>query len=111
MRGDCMANRTSDKQLNIRLTLKEYERLQQLADLHGLNVPQYAKRKLKNVKMKTPLLDRSVGHEIRTELRRTGVNMNQVAKSLNSQENPSQWHLEALRDIREDIKKLWQLFS
>ena len=106
-----MSNRIADKQLNIRLTNEEYGRIKALSDLQGMNVPQYAKRKLKNVRMQVPLVDRTTGLEIQAELRRIGVNLNQVSKSLNSGKDPSKGYLEALNIMREDLKKIWQSFS
>ncbi len=106
-----MSNRIADKQLNIRLTNEEYGRIKALSDLQGMNVPQYAKRKLKNVRMQAPLVDRTTGLEIQAKLRRIGVNLNQVSKSLNSGKSPSKGHLKALNIMREDLKKIWQSFS
>lgn len=101
-------NRKDDKQINFRVSEKEYQRLEQIANNHGMTVPTFCKNKAQGAKMKAPLIDRQGALQIATELRRIGVNANQIAKHLNSGEKVSEGQINALQ---KELSDIWQQLS
>lgn len=99
------ANRKDDKQINFRVSEKEYQRLEQMADNLGITVPMFCKKKAQGAKMKSPLIDRQGALKIASELRRIGVNANQIAKHLNSGGNASEGQINALH---KELNDIWQ---
>jgi len=70
-----------------------------------MSVPMFCKKKAQGARMKAPLIDRQGALQIASELRRIGVNVNQIAKHLNSGENASEGQINALQGELNDI---WQ---
>ena len=99
------ANRKESKQINFRVSEQEYQRLEQMANNVGMSVPMFCKKKAQGAKMKAPLIDRQGAIQIASELRRIGVNVNQIAKHLNSSLNISKEQINALQGELNDI---WQ---
>ena len=99
------ANRKESKQINFRVSEQEYQRLEQMANNVGMSVPMFCKKKAQGAKMKAPLIDRQGAIQIASELRRIGVNVNQIAKHLNSGLNISKEQINALQGELNDI---WQ---
>jgi len=99
------ANRKESKQINFRVSEQEYQRLEQMANNVGMSVPMFCKKKAQGAKMKAPLIDRQGAIQIASELRRIGVNVNQIAKHLNSGLNISKGQINALQGELNDI---WQ---
>ena len=77
------SNRKENRQINIRVSEEEYQRLFLMANDLGMNVASFCKSKVLKIKTKTPKVDREAGLAIANELRRIGVNLNQVAKGVN----------------------------
>lgn len=100
-----VSNRKDDKQINFRVSEKEYQRLEQMADNLGITVPMFCKKKAQGAKMKSPLIDRQGALKIASELRRIGVNANQIAKHLNSGGNASEGQINALH---KELNEIWQ---
>ena len=97
------ANRTENKQINFRVSEQEYQRLEQIANNLGMTVPTFCKKKAQGSKMKSPKIDRQGAIQIASELRRIGVNVNQMAKYLNSGESASERQIKALQKELNDI--------
>ena len=77
----------------------------------GMSVSAFCKSKAKGSRMKSPLIDREGALKFASELRKIGVNVNQIAKHINSDKSLSKGRLNALEGIREELNKLWQLFN
>lgn len=102
------ANRKESKQINFRVSEQEYQRLEQMASNLGMTVPTFCKKKAQGAKMKAPLIDRQGALQIASELRRIGVNVNQIAKHLNSEGKVSEGQINALQ---KELNDLWQQLS
>lgn len=102
------ANRKDDRQINFRVSEQEYLKLEQMAQTLGMSVPAFCKAKAQGVRLVTPKIDRAGALEMASELRKIGVNINQIAKQLNSGENCSESHLEALGGIRKGLGLIWR---
>lgn len=108
-------NRKRDKQLNLRLSFEEYEQIKNDAAQLGITVGAYIRKVVldapiprqsarKKVTVEIEALTKILGH-----LGKVGSNLNQIAKATNSnipyQERHLQSQLEALQNIRKDIKQ------
>lgn len=102
------ANRKDDRQINFRVSEQEYLKLEQMAQTLGMSVPAFCKAKAQGVRLVTPKIDRAGALEMASELRKIGVNVNQIAKQLNSGENHSESHLEVLGGIRKGLGLIWR---
>lgn len=102
------ANRKDNRQINFRVSEHEYQRLEQMANNVGMSVPMFCKKKAQGARMKAPLIDRQGALQIASELRRIGVNVNQIAKHLNSGENASKGQIDALQ---KELNNIWQQLS
>lgn len=102
------ANRKESKQINFRVSDEEYQRLQVMADNVGMTVPAFCKAKAQGARLKAPKVDRQGAMKIATELRRIGVNMNQIAKQANKGDKPLQSDLKA---VQEELDDIWQLLK
>lgn len=102
------ANRAENKQINFRVSEKEYKKLEQMANNFGMSVPAFCKSKAQGARMKSPKIDREGAFKMVSELRRIGVNVNQMAKHLNSGGNASEGQIKGLR---KELRELWQLFN
>lgn len=101
-------NRKESKQINFRVSEEEYQRLEQMATNLGMTVPMFCKQKSKGARMKAPKVDRQGAIQIASELRRIGINVNQVAKHLNSGGNVSEGQINALQ---KELGSIWQLLN
>lgn len=73
-----------------------------------MSVPMFCKKKAQGARMKAPLIDRQGAIQIASELRKMGVNVNQIAKHLNSGENASEGQINALQ---KELNDIWQQLS
>lgn len=87
---------------------QEYQRLEQMANNVGMSVPMFCKKKAQGARMKAPLIDRQGAIQIASELRKMGVNVNQIAKHLNSGGNASEGQINALQ---KELSDIWQQLS
>lgn len=87
---------------------QEYQRLEQMANNVGMSVPMFCKKKAQGARMKAPLIDRQGAIQIASELRKIGVNVNQIAKHLNSGGNASEGQINALQ---RELNDIWQQLS
>lgn len=87
---------------------QEYQRLEQMANNVGMSVPMFCKKKAQGARMKAPLIDRQGAIQIASELRKMGVNVNQIAKHLNSGGNASEGQINALQ---KELNDIWQQLS
>jgi len=77
-------NRKENRQINIRVSEDEYERLSAMANDLGISVAHFCKNKVLGIKTKAPKINREAGMGIARELRKIGVNLNQIAKGVNT---------------------------
>jgi len=82
-KNNTSSNRKENRQINIRVSEDEYERLSIMANDLGISVSHFCKDKVLGIKTKTPKINRETGMEITRELRKIGVNINQIAKGVN----------------------------
>ena len=75
-----MKKRSEDKQVNFRISQEEYVRLKQMADDAGMSVSGFVKNKALGIKTRHPKIAKQEALKIASELRKIGVNLNQVAK-------------------------------
>jgi len=87
---------------------EEFEKLEGMAAQLGMSVPAFCKAKAQGVKMKAPKIDREGAFQIASELRKIGVNINQIAKHLNTSQNVSE---EQINVLQKELSELWQLFN
>lgn len=73
-----------------------------------MSVPMFCKKKAQGARMKAPLIDRQGAIQIASELRKMGVNVNQIAKHLNSGGNASEGQINALQ---KELSDIWQQLS
>lgn len=73
-----------------------------------MSVPMFCKKKAQGARMKAPLIDRQGAIQIALELRKMGVNVNQIAKHLNSGGNASKGQINALQ---RELNDIWQQLS
>ena len=102
------ANRVDSKQISFRVSEQEYEKIKYMAEQKNISVAAYSKAKVQGIRLKQPLVDKEGAVLIARELRRIGVNVNQIAKVLNSGENANMSEIEGLQ---EELTKVWQQFK
>lgn len=102
------ANRRENRQINFRVSEQEYERLKEMANRVGMSLSAFCKAKAKGSKMKSPKIDREGALKIASELRRIGVNVNQISKRFNSGENVSMGRINALE---KELNGIWQVLN
>lgn len=93
-------NRLRTKQMNIRVTDEEYEKISDRAEYCNLSVSDYVRKQAVDgaiIKMETVDIK-----ELSTELNKIGVNINQIAKHVNEKGGSYD---------REDMNSLVQEFS
>lgn len=103
-----MVNRKEEKQISFRVSQEEFNRLKSMADQFGMSVPAFCKSKAKGSKMTAPKIDREGAFKIASELKKIGINVNQIAKHLNSGENVSEGQINALQ---KELSDIWQLLN
>nr|WP_186673939.1 plasmid mobilization relaxosome protein MobC [Sporosarcina sp. BP05] len=110
-----MVNRKESRQVNFRVNDLEYERLEQMAKIVGMTVPNFCKKKAQGAKMRSPQIDGDGAKEISRQLRAIGSNVNQLAKGVNAGNSDSDVELRAingdLQAINKELEAIWQLFS
>ena len=104
-------NKTSQdkqtKRLNFRLTMLEYEKLQQSANTYGLTVSSYAKQLALKSNLRKPYFPAHETQKIILELARQGSNLNQIARNLNQGAPLEPKMLHTLTQIQEVQRQLW----
>lgn len=108
-------NRKENKQIKFRVTSEEFERLKQMADMNNMSVPKLAKLRAQNTLIKPPAIDRQGAIEIAKAMRPVGVNINQIAKQINENnemnEQLANALLQELNSFRNELNEIWQLLS
>ncbi len=102
-------NRKENKQINFRVTDEEYKRLEEIANNVGLSVPMFCKLKAQGSKIKSPLINREGAIQIASELRKIGVNVNQIAKFYNNGGNCD--YKSDIDPLVKELNNLWQLLN
>jgi len=69
---------------NIRLTLAEHEHIRSQADAAGVDVAEYLRRRALGYTVPAAASRRGIEPALLSELNRIGVNINQIARNLNS---------------------------
>ena len=104
--------RKDNRQIKFRVNENEYLYLSAMADQSGMSMAQFAKGAVLGMKYRAPKVDREGAIQIANELRKHGVNLNQVAKACNSSQLLYKSDLEAIQKQLADIEKgligLWE---
>ncbi len=104
--------RKDNRQIKFRVNENEYLYLSAMADQSGMSMAQFAKGAVLGMKYRAPKVDREGAIQIANELRKQGVNLNQVAKSCNSKSMLSNADLEKIQKNLAEIEKgligLWE---
>ena len=82
-----------------------------MADDLGMSVSGFVKNKTLGIKTRHPKIAKSEALVIASELRRIGVNINQVAKHLNSGGDVSSGLRTQLKGIQEGLGEIWRMLS
>ncbi|MCD8239473.1 MAG: MobC family plasmid mobilization relaxosome protein [Clostridiales bacterium] len=100
-----MANRFRNKLLGIRLTEKEWAFIKAKIEKSGLSQREYLLQALS----KKPIIVKPYGHEIASEIKAIGRNINQIAKKVNSREIADYTtQLEAISEQLGKVMEQWQ---
>ncbi len=97
-------NRTRPKQIVIRLTEKEKEQLQAKVKKSGLKQQDYLIKCILGKKV----LNTDGLKEVTPELKRIGVNLNQIAKTCNQ---GNQATYKEIQEIGKELNGVWQLLK
>ncbi|KRN80922.1 mobilization protein [Ligilactobacillus acidipiscis] len=119
-----MYSEKQEKQIHIRVSNSDYEKIKKSAELYGISMGQYAKQIVLKKRLKQPKFAYPEAKKLRTELNYIGNNINQFARSLNqitkyASENSSQdvsilaekiiqEAKEALMSFQKEVNRLWQ---
>lgn len=99
-----MANRTRPKQIVIRMTDEEFEKVKSQVEKSGMKQQDYL---IKAVTGK-PVMNTDGLKELTPELKRIGVNLNQIAKTCNQ---GNQATYEEINRIGEELNEVWRLLK
>ena len=94
-------NRTKSKQVAFRLTEEEYSELMKLVTLSGMTQQQFLTTAILN----TTVTNTDGLKEFRTELKRIGTNLNQIARSCNEGNQATKAEVE---QIGKELNEVWQ---
>ncbi len=97
-------NRTRPKQIVIRLTEKEKEQLQAKVKKSGLKQQDYLIKCI----LEKKVLNTDGLKEVTPELKRIGVNLNQIAKTCNQ---GNQATYKEIQEIGKELNGVWQLLK
>lgn len=104
--------RKDNRQIKFRVNEDEYLYLSAMADQSGMSMAQFSKGAVLGVKYRPPKIDREGAIQIANELRKQGVNLNQVAKTCNSSRTLYKDQLteiqEQLAEIEKGLIGLWE---
>lgn len=104
--------RKDNRQIKFRVNEDEYLYLSAMADQSGMSVTQFAKNVALGVKYQPPRVEREGAIQIANELRKQGVNLNQVAKTCNSSRTLYKSEIEQIQKQLAEIEKglvgLWE---
>lgn len=97
-----MANRTRPKQIVIRMTDDEFNTVKEKVELSGMKQQEYLIKAItgKHITNTDGL------KELTPELKRIGVNLNQIAKTCNQGNQAS---YDEIQRIGEELNEVWQL--
>lgn len=97
-----MANRTRPKQVVIRMTDDEFNTVKEKVELSGMKQQEYLIKAItgKNITNTDGL------KELTPELKRIGVNLNQIAKTCNQGNQAS---YDEIQRIGKELNEVWQL--
>jgi len=103
--------RKESKQVNFRISVEEHARLEKMANDIGMSVSGFCKSKALGIKTRVPVVGHSDAVIIASELRRIGVNINQMTKYLNSGGGVLNEFFIRINDIQEDLRSIWRALS
>lgn len=78
-----MYSEKQEKQIHIRVSNSDYEKIKKSAELYGVSIGQYAKQIVQKSRLKQPKFAYPEAKKIQTELNYIGNNLNQMARALN----------------------------
>lgn len=112
----------------IRLNDVEEDKLYRLMQQHNMKKTELIRKLIMNARLKAPVIDKDVGLQMLTDIRKVGTdlnkmgnNLNQIAKHLN-EKGLKEEHAERLnktlhgmikeqQDLKEEVLKQWQQLS
>lgn len=100
-----MAVRKRGKQVAFRMTDEEFEILMKKIEKSGMSQQQYMIR----CALDKPIANTDGLREVIPEIKRIGINMNQIAKTLNQGEKDKA--REMIFEIGQEMKEPWQLLK
>lgn len=118
-----MYSEKQTKQLHIRVSNANYEKIKKSAELYGLSLGQYAKQIVQKSRLKQPKFDHTAAKKIETELNHIGNNLNQLTRALNQLAKdsvPESSHpiektftetTEAVMALQKEVEHIWQQLS
>lgn len=99
-----MANRTRPKQIVIRMTEEEFDTVKAKVEKSGMRQQEYL---IKAITGKS-ITNTDGLKELTPELKRIGVNLNQIAKTCNQGNQAS---YDEIQRIGEELNEVWQLLK
>ena len=97
-----LVNRTRPKQIVIRMSEEEYQTIKKKVEKSGMKQQEYL---IKAITGKT-ILNTDGLKELAPEIKRIGVNLNQIAKTCNQ---GNQATFDEIKQIGEELNEVWQL--
>ena len=95
-------NRTRSKQLVIRMSEEEYETVKKKVEKSGMRQQEYLIRCFTG----KPVMNTDGLKELSPELKRIGVNLNQIAKTCNQGHQAT---YDEIHQIGEELREIWRL--
>lgn len=108
-RKDAQAKyRSSHKSFNFRLSNDEAEKLKARVVSSGMSAQDFYKRAI----LEKPLVDKEMLKQLLTEIKKEGVNLNQIAHNLNAErEVDSQRIIDEVLKLKTLQEELWQFLK
>ena len=95
-------NKSRPKSVNFRLSLSEYSQLQERIKNSEMSLQEFLLRSA----LDKPLVPKTVYQELLSEIRRQGVNLNQIARACNLGNVAEE--KERLNEVLKKLEELWQ---
>lgn len=103
--SDKQPNRKDSRQINFRVSEQDYLKLSQSAKTLNMSVPAFVKKKAQGARLVAPKLAAQDAQNITHQLAKIGSNLNQLAHHANQ---GGRVDPQALKDLQNEVKRLWQ---
>jgi len=101
-------NRKEARQVKFRVTDEEYARLKAMADDIGMSVPKFVKSRAIGTKTRHPKIPNEVAGKILSELGKIGVNVNQIARHINTHPDALKQNIDVFQRIVKGLGHIWR---